>query len=43
MPQIIRIEDLSLPGLAPYVSLTQAQLRSRQRPVRQGDQSGRSQ
>lgn len=32
MPQIIRIEDLSLPGLAPYVSLTQAQLRSRQRP-----------
>ena len=32
MPQIIHIQDLSHPGLAPYVRLTEAQLRSRQDP-----------
>ena len=30
MPEIIHIQDLSHPGLAPYVRLTEAQLRSRQ-------------
>ena len=32
MPEIIRIHDLSHPGLDPYVRLTEAQLRSRQNP-----------
>jgi len=32
MPVIIHLQDLSNPGLAPYVHLTEAQLRSRQNP-----------
>lgn len=32
MPNIIHIQDFSLPGLEPYVRLTEAQLRSRQDP-----------
>ena len=32
MPNIIHIEDFSDPGLAPYVRLTEAQLRSSQKP-----------
>ena len=32
MPNIITIQDLNVPGLEPYVRLTEAQLRSRQSP-----------